>query len=109
MTTEYATFRSANLILFDYMSKFPQDIDVTLYFVILVWVYFEVNLYHYQPNPNWRLLSATTEMHLDNYLDYNFPWIEYTFVLQRHAGMYEAIVGIPALGKKSDHLQNSFI
>ena len=67
-------------------------------------------LYHYEPNPNWRLLSATSEVHLDKPLmDFTFPWIEYKFVMQRHAGMYEATVGIPALGKKSDHLQSSCI
>jgi hypothetical protein len=58
-------------------------------------------------------LSATSKRHLDNLdnllVDFTFPRIEYKFVLQRHAGMYEATVGIPALGKKSDHLQGSFI
>jgi hypothetical protein len=66
---------------------------------------FEVNLYHYVPNPNWRLLSDTYVRHLEkNRKNVTFPWIEYSFVLQRHAGMYEATVGMPALGKKSDHM-----
>jgi hypothetical protein len=47
--------------------------------------------------------------HLEELVVFNFTWIEYKFVLQRHAGMYEATVGIPALGKKSDHLQSTFI
>jgi len=47
---------------------------------------------------------------MDNVLvNHTFPWIQYNFVLQRHAGMYEATVGVPALGKKSDQLQSSLI
>jgi hypothetical protein len=66
-------------------------------------------LYHYEPNLNWKLLSATSVRHIDEVMvNLTFPWIEYKFVLQRHAGMYEATVGIPALGKKSDHVQSSF-
>jgi hypothetical protein len=44
-------------------------------------------------------------MHVEQIMEnITFPWIEFNFVLQRHAGMYEATVGIPALGKKSDHM-----
>lgn len=57
-----------------------------------------VSLIHYEPNPEWKLLSATSSRELKE-LEENsiFPWIRYNFVLQRHSRMYEATVGIPAL------------
>lgn len=45
-------------------------------------------------------MSATARMHLEEYGDNTFPWIQYSFVLQRHASMYEVTVGVSALGKK---------
>jgi hypothetical protein len=58
----------------------------------------KVFLHHYKSNPNWRLLSATSEGHVNKiHENSTFSWILYNFVLQRHAGMYEATVGIPAL------------
>ena len=64
-------------------------------------------MYHYEPNPNWRLLSATSRRHLEQIQEnFTFPWIQYSFVLQRHAGMYEATVGVPALGKQTDRFES---
>jgi hypothetical protein len=61
-----------------------------------------VSLIHYEPNPDWKLLSATSRRELME-LEENsiFPWIRYNFILQRHSRMYEATVGVPALGKKT--------
>ncbi|KDR17732.1 Neuronal acetylcholine receptor subunit beta-3 [Zootermopsis nevadensis] len=57
-----------------------------------------VNIYHYEPNSEWKLLSATSRRHLENSGENStFPWIQYSFVMQRHSGMYEATIGIPAL------------
>jgi hypothetical protein len=65
-----------------------------------VCVCFQVSLVHYEPNPEWKLLSATSSREFKDLEDDSvFPWIRYSFVLQRHSRMYEATVGVPALGK----------
>jgi hypothetical protein len=64
-------------------------------------VCFEVSLIHYDPNPEWKLLSATSQRHLEDHGEnMTFPWIQYSFVMQRHSTKYEATFGIPAVGKK---------
>lgn len=57
-----------------------------------------VDLLSYKPNREWNLLSATARKHLDDYR-YNatFPWIQYSFVMQRHSSLYEATMGVSAL------------
>jgi len=66
------------------------------YFCVL-----KVDLLSYKPNREWNLLSATARKHLDDYR-YNatFPWIQYSFVMQRHSSLYEATMGVSALSKK---------
>jgi hypothetical protein len=82
----------------------PQE-HSTLYIPTVILGLFEVNLFHYEPNPEWKLLSATSSRHLENTTDNTtFPWIEYSFVMQRHSRMYEATMGIPALGKQNADL-----
>lgn len=52
------------------------------------------------PNREWNLLSATARKHLENYGDNDtFPWIQYSFVMQRHSSLYEATLGVSALSK----------
>lgn len=74
------------------------------------WVCLEVGLSHYEPNPEWKLLSATSTRHFQTFRDNTtFPWIEYSFVMQRHSRMYEATVGVPVLGKQSTDLLESTV
>ncbi|XP_069678414.1 neuronal acetylcholine receptor subunit non-alpha-3-like isoform X1 [Periplaneta americana] len=57
-----------------------------------------VDLFNYKPSRHWNLLSATARRHVERYGDnQTFPWIRYSFVLQRHSSMYQATVGVPAL------------
>jgi hypothetical protein len=61
----------------------------------------KVDLLNYKPNREWNLLSATARKHLENYRDNaTFPWIQYSFVMQRHSSLYEATLGVSALSKK---------
>jgi len=58
-------------------------------------------LLNYKPNREWNLLSATARKHLENYgNNVTFPWIQYSFVMQRHSSLYEATLGVSALSKK---------
>lgn len=57
-----------------------------------------VDLLNYKENREWNLLVATVRMHLEDYgSNKTFPWIQYSFVLQRHSSLYEATLGVSAL------------
>ena len=56
---------------------------------------------NYKPNREWNLLSATVRKHLEEYANnVTFPWIQYSFVMQRHSSLYEATLVVSALSKK---------
>jgi hypothetical protein len=68
---------------------------------IIILCSLKVDLLNYKPSREWNLLSATARKHLEDYgSNITFPWIEYSFVLQRHSSLYEATLGVSALGKK---------
>ncbi|XP_023726354.1 neuronal acetylcholine receptor subunit beta-3 isoform X2 [Cryptotermes secundus] len=57
-----------------------------------------VDLLDYKGNREWNLLSATVRMHLEDYGNNNtFPWIQYSFLLQRQSSLYVATLGVSAL------------
>jgi len=62
---------------------------------------FKVDLLNYKPNREWNLMSATARKHLEEYRNNaTFPWIQYSFVMQRHSSLYEATLVVSALSKK---------
>jgi len=47
------------------------------------------------------MMSATARKHLEEYgNNVTFPWIQYSFVMQRHSSLYEATLVVSALSKK---------
>jgi hypothetical protein len=66
------------------------------YFCVL-----KVDLLNYKPNREWNMMAATARKHLENYgNNVTFPWIQYSFVMQRHSSLYEATLVVSALSKK---------
>lgn len=69
--------------------------------LVLILCLLKVDVLNYKPNREWNLLSATARKHLEDYgNNVTFPWIQYSFLLQRHSSMYEATLGVSALSKK---------
>lgn len=49
-----------------------------------------------QPNPNWKMLAARVNYSVYNASNQSFPTIQYSFDLERHEGVDEIVVVIPA-------------